>query len=102
VAETTVVENLRADSVNTTELYAKDMVVTGSARFANGIDGEMKNSININTVSSSTTIPDTWTVIVSDGNAVHRITFADLCAAIATKMELPTPSHMYLTVSNAD
>lgn len=98
MAETTILENLRADSVNTTELYAGDMVVTGSAKFANGIYGEMKNSININTVSSSATIPDTWTVIVSDGNAVHRITFADLCSAIATKMGLPSTAHTYLTM----
>ena len=98
MAETTIINNLRADSVNTTELYAGDMVVTGSARFANGIYGEMKNGININTVSSSATIPDTWTIIVSDGNAVHRITFADLCAAIAAKYGLPSDAHTYLTM----
>ncbi|MBO6255909.1 MAG: hypothetical protein J6O49_20095 [Bacteroidaceae bacterium] len=94
---TTVVENLQADSVNTTELYAGNMVVTGAARFANGIYGDLKNSVNINTVSSSATIPDTWTVIVSDGTAVHRISFADLCTAIAAKFGLVTGSHTYLT-----
>lgn len=96
VAET-IVENLRADSVNTTELYTGNMVVTGAARFVNGIYGEMKNSVDINSVSSSTTIPDTWTVIVSDGTAVHRISFADLCSAIAAKFGLISGSHTYLT-----
>ena len=88
MADNTVVENLQADSVNTTELYAGNMVVTGAARFANGICGDLKNSVDINTVSSSTSIPDTWTVIVSDGTAIHRISFADLCTAIAIKFGL--------------
>mgnify|MGYP006988903332 CR=1 FL=1 len=93
----TIVENLRADSVDTTELYTGNMVVTGAARFANGIYGDINNSVDINTVSSSASIPDTWTVIVSDGTSIHRISFADLCSAIATKFGLVAGSHTYLT-----
>lgn len=92
-----VVNNLSADSVKTDELYSGNMVVTGAARFVQPIYADIKGSKDINTVSSSATIPDTWTVIVSDGTSIHRISFADLCAAIAAKFGLVTGSHTYLT-----
>lgn len=80
------VEKLKADSINTDELYTGNVLVTGAARFANGIQGDLKNSKDINAVPASTTINDNWTVLISDGTNIKRITFANLCTAIAAKI----------------
>lgn len=52
IAETTTVDNLRANSINSDEVYAGNMVVTGAARFANGFYGTPANSQDINAVSA--------------------------------------------------
>ena len=88
--------NLVADSVQTTELNAGNIMVTGAARFAQPIYAEINGAKDINTVSTATSISDTWTVIVSDGTAIHRISFSDLCAAIADKIGIDsTKDYLY-------
>lgn len=45
MADSVTVDNLQANSVNTTDLNAGNMLVTGSARFVNGIyTSEIKGS----------------------------------------------------------
>lgn len=83
-------DNVIANSVNTTELQAGNAIFTGTARFVNGIYGDINNSQNINQVQSSTTIGDDWTILVSTGTNLRRITFQDLCAAIAEKVDNDT------------
>lgn len=80
-------DNVIANSVRTTDLQAGNAIFTGAARFANGIYGDVKNSQNINQVQSSTSIADDWTLLISTGTALRRISFADLCNAIAEKVD---------------
>ena len=71
-----------------TDFTAGNIISTGAARFLNPIHCELANSKDINNVTSNTTISDSDTIIYSDGTAIKKITFANLCAAIATKLDL--------------
>ena len=84
--ENLAVTNIEADSAHITDLSSGNLIVTGAARFVQPIYADINGSKDINQVSAATSIPDSWTVIVSDGNSIHRITFANLCSAIAAKL----------------
>lgn len=83
-------DNVIANSVRTTDLQAGNAIFTGAARFANGIYGDIKNTQNINQVQSSASIADDWTLLVSTGAALRRVSFADLCNTIAEKINTGT------------
>lgn len=89
------VDNLSANSIQTDELYSGNVVVTGAARFVQPIYANIYGSKNINQVTSSSTIPDSCNVIISDGNSLRRILFSDLVSAIATKLGI-NPGEDYL------
>ena len=74
------------DNADITELIAGNLINTGSARFLNPIYAEIAGSNNINNVATRTTINDSDTLLVSNGSALYRITFANLCNAIQTKI----------------
>ncbi len=94
----TTVGNLTADSVQTTELQARNVVVTGAARFAQPIyTAGIQNSEDLNQVTASASIPDSYYVIISDGSSLKRITFSDLCAAVANKIGIDT-TKTYLVI----
>lgn len=86
MAETTTVDNLRANSINSDEVYAGNMVVTGAARFANGFYGTPANSQDINTVSAQTTLSNDYYVIMSNGTNLIRIKYSDLIADLRSKL----------------
>ena len=86
IAETTTVDNLRANSINSDEVYAGNMVVTGAARFANGFYGTPANSQNINTVSAQTTLDNNYYVIMSNGTNLIRVKYSDLIADLRSKL----------------
>ncbi len=94
--ENLAVTNIEADSAHITDLSSGNLIVTGAARFVQPIYADINGSKDINQVSSASSIPDSWTVIVSDGTSIHRITFANLCSAIATKLGIdPTKNYLY-------
>ena len=86
IAETTTVDNLWANSINSDEVYAGNMVVTGAARFANGFYGTPANSQNINTVSAQTTLDNNYYVIMSNGTNLIRVKYSDLIADLRSKL----------------
>lgn len=86
MAETTTVDNLRANSINSDEVYAGNMVVTGAARFANGFYGTPNNSQNINAVSAQTTLSNDYYVIMSNGTNLIRIKYSDLITDLRSKL----------------
>lgn len=86
IAESTTVDNLRANSINSDEVYAGNMVVTGAARFANGFYGTPANSQNINTVSAQTTLDNNYYVIMSNGTNLIRVKYSDLIADLRSKL----------------
>ena len=97
MADSVTVDNLQANSVNTTDLNAGNMLVTGPARFVNGIyTSEIKGSQDINKVTSGATISDSAYVLISDGTHLSRIKFSDLCTAIFAKFDARDKT--YLTV----
>lgn len=97
MADSVNVDNLQANSANVTELTAGNMLVTGAARFVNGIyTSEIKNSQDINTVASGTTISDNAYIIISDGTHLSRIKFIDLYTAILAKFDARDKT--YLTI----
>lgn len=86
MAETIHVDNLSADSINTDEMYAGNIIVTGAARFAQGFYGTPKNSQNINTVSAQTTLSDNYYVLMSNGTSLIRVKYSDLIADLRSKL----------------
>lgn len=72
------------------------MIVTGAARFVQPIYGSIQGSEDINQVASSSTIPDSYYVIVSDGTRLKRISFANLVNAIIAKIGIdPTKDYLF-------
>lgn len=86
IAETTTVDNLRANSINSDEVYAGNMVVTGAARFASGFYGTPANSQDINAVSAQTTLDNNYYVIMSNGTNLIRVKYSDLIADLRLKL----------------
>ena len=85
------------ESIEATEGNIENLVVNGAARFVQPIHAEINGSKDINTVTASTTIPDTYYVMISDGTSLRRITFANFCSAVASKLGI-NPSKTYLTI----
>lgn len=75
-----------SDDADITNLQAGSLVVRGTAKFFNGISGEMKNGKDINQVTASTSVADTDYVLISNGTSVRRILFSDFVTAVANSI----------------
>ena len=72
------------------------MIVTGAARFAQPIYGSIQGSKDINQVASSSTIPDSYYIIISDGTSLKSISFANLINTIISRIGIdPTKDYLF-------
>ena len=81
----TVLENVKADSVQTDELTAGNLLVNGAARFLNPIYADLQNSKDINQVSTGT-ISNNAYVLFSNGTNLFKVKYSDLIADLSTKV----------------
>ncbi len=81
----TVLENVKADSVQTDELTAGNLLVNGAARFLNPIYADLQNSEDINQVSTGT-ISNNAYVLFSNGTNLFKVKYSDLIADLSTKV----------------
>lgn len=82
------VNNLQADSIQTTDLNAGNVVVSGKARFVQplytpGIEG----SQDINQVTTGN-ISDSAYVLFSNGTNLYRVLYSDLIQDLSTKVTI--------------
>lgn len=83
----TVLDNVKASSVQTDQLTAGDMIVNGAARFLNPVYAELKNSMDINQVSSGS-ISNNAYVLFSNGTNLFKVKYSDLIADLSTKVSI--------------
>ena len=88
------VDNISANSIQTTELNTGNMIVSGKARFVQPIYADLEATKDINTVTTSTTLTNADFVLVSNGTNLRKIPYEDFCADMAT--------HISVTFQNAD
>lgn len=81
------VEKLKADSINSDELYTGNMVVTGAARFVQPIYADIKGSKDINTVNTGS-ISNSAYVLFSNGTNLFRVSYSDLINDLSTKVSI--------------
>lgn len=79
--------SLSVDAASITDLNAGNVVVTGAARFLQPIHAEPANGENVHEVATTTTMNDSWCLLVSDGSTLKKVTFANFCAAVKNKLD---------------
>lgn len=83
----TVLENVIANSVDTDQMTAGDVLVKGAARFLNPIYAELKNSEDINQVSTGS-ISNNVYVLFTNGTNLFKVRYSDLIADLSTKVSI--------------
>lgn len=83
----TVLDNVKASSVQTDQLTAGDVLVNGAARFLNPIYAELKNSEDINQVSTGS-ISNNAYVLFTNGTNLFKVRYSDLIADLSTKVSI--------------
>lgn len=81
------VNNLQADSINTTDLTAGNILVNGTARFTQPIFANIDGAKDINTVNIGAISADSY-VMFSGTNGLFRVKYSDLIADLATKVSV--------------
>ena len=74
---------VQIDSLDVVDAKVGNVISTGTARFLNPVYAELANSQNINAVTSTNSIASRDTIIISSGNTLKRISFANFCAAVS-------------------
>lgn len=91
MASTTIVENLQADSVKTTELNAGNAIFTGKARFVQPIYADIDGAQDINSVQTGS-ISNSSYVMFSNGTNLFRVLYSDLITDLSSKITIDIPS----------
>lgn len=90
MASTTIVENLQADQVKTTELTAGNAIFTGKARFVQPIKADIDGAQDINSVQTGS-ISNSSYVMFSTGTNLFKVSYSDLVADLSTKVSVDIP-----------
>ena len=71
-------DNINANKITADSVETGTLQVSGSARFANGINATINNGQDINKVTSSNLIRETDYILVSDGTSLRKVAFSDI------------------------
>ena len=85
---TTTVDILQANSVNTDELSAGNMLVSGAARFVQPIYADINGAHSIHDSTASNSISNSDYIFISSSGSLKKILYSDFVTDISSKISV--------------
>ena len=81
-----IVEKLNADTIQTTELYSGNMIVTGKARFLNPISAGIENAEDINQKQTVNAYTNADYILLTNCSSLRKMSITSFVNQLITEV----------------